>query len=290
MENCYLSTLTSDNNFKWWDIDHNSRESKALPLLVNVAARVSTATHATNYNKRGRLDYYLIYIISGSASVKTEHGSADSCENELFIIPPNTSYEFKTKELPLRYLCVHFTGSDVLKILDDYKIALFPKTNKLSYKNHMQKRFTTLFEGFAKNDSLRDRELSLLLERLFIEASRAIQSAMLERTSLAKSVRFINENYPSKISIPDLAKLENMCMTSYNLLFKEQLGMSPTKYIIKLRIEHARELLESTNLPIQEIGIACGYPDINFFSRVFKKYVGLTPREFKKKHSGNCSK
>ena len=105
---------------------------------------------------------------------------------------------------------------------------------------------------------------------------------MLERTSLAKSVRFINENYPSKISIPDLAKLENMCMTSYNLLFKEQLGMSPTKYIIKLRIEHARELLESTNLPIQEIGIACGYPDINFFSRVFKKYVGTSPSSYRK--------
>lgn len=282
MENLYLSTLSKDGNFNWWDINHNSRESSSRPLLVNVAARVSNATEGVNHNKKGRLDYYLMYIISGSVSVKTEHGVADSYENELLIIPPNVSYEFKTKDLPFRYLCVHFTGSDVLKILDEYDISLFPTINKLSYKNHMQKRFVTLFEGFAKNDALRERELSLLLERLLIEASRAKKGAALEKSSLSKSIRFINENYPGKISIPDLARLEGMCMTTYNLLFKEQIGLPPTKYVIKLRIEHARNLLESTDLSVEEIGQLCGYPDINFFSRIFKKYVGVSPSNYRK--------
>ena len=282
MENRYLSTLTNDSYFNWWDINHNSRECSSMPLLVNVAARVNAAESSTNYNKQGRLDYYLIYILSGSLTVKTRHGGADAFENDLFIIPPKSSYEIKTKDLPLRYLCVHFTGSDVIKILNEYEISLFPQINRLSYKNHMLLRFNTLFDGFAKNDSLRDKELALLLERLFIEASRGIKNATSEKVLLAKSIRFINENYPTKISIPYLAKLENMCVTSYNILFKEQVGMAPTKYLIKLRIEHARELLESTNLPIEEIGLSCGYPDINFFSRVFKKYVGVSPSNYRK--------
>jgi AraC-like DNA-binding protein len=282
MENLYLSTLTKDGKFSWLDINHNSRESCALPLVVNVAARVSTENESTNYNKWGRLDYYLVYVISGSLRVKTKHGVAISYENELFIIPAKTPYEIKTVDLPLRYLCVHFTGAQVEKILSDYEISLFPKINKLSYKNHMQLRFSTLFEGFAKNDSLRERELSILLERLLIEASRAIKSEALDKTSLAKSIRFINENYPSKIAITTLAKMENMCMTTYNLLFKEQLGISPTKYIIQLRLNHARSLLESTNLSIEEIGLLCGYPDINFFSRVFKTYVGVSPSNYRK--------
>jgi AraC-like DNA-binding protein len=221
-------------------------------------------------------------VISGSLRAKTKHGVAISYENELFIIPAKTPYEIKTVDLPLRYLCVHFTGAQVEKILSDYEISLFPKINKLSYKNHMQLRFSTLFEGFAKNDSLRERELSILLERLLIEASRAIKSEALDKTSLAKSIRFINENYPSKIAITTLAKMENMCMTTYNLLFKEQLGISPTKYIIQLRLNHARSLLESTNLSIEEIGLLCGYPDINFFSRVFKTYVGISPSNYRK--------
>ena len=282
MENLYLSTLTKDGNFSWFDINHNSRESGALPLVVNVAARVSTGNESTNYNKKGRLDYYLVYVISGSLSVKTKHGVAYSYENELFIIPAKTPYEIKTVDLPLRYLCVHFTGSQVEKILFDYEISMFPKINKLSYKNHMQLRFNTLFEGFAKNDSLRERELSILLERLLIESSRAIKNAVLEKTSLAKSIRFINENYPSKIKITDLAKMENMCMTAYNMTFKKSFGISPIKYIIQLRLEHARSLIESTNLSIEEIGILCGYPDINFFSRVFKAYIGISPSNYRK--------
>ena len=159
---------------------------------------------------------------------------------------------------------------------------MFPKINKLSYKNHMQLRFTTLFEAFAKNDSLRERELSILLERLLIEAARAVENEALEKISLSKSVRFINENYPSKIKITDLAKMENMCMTSYNLLFKQQMGLTPTKYIMKLRLEHAQSLLESTSLSIDEIGTLCGYSDINFFSRAFKSFAGLSPSNYRK--------
>ena len=285
MENLYLSTLTKDNFFSWLDINHGSRSSDAMPLVVNVAARVNTEIECTNYNKKGRLDYYLIYIFSGSASIKTKHGVANSYENELFIIPANTPYEFKTVDLPLRYLCVHFTGSQVEEILSSYGISMLPKINKLSYKNHMQLRFTTLFEAFAKNDSLRERELSILLERLLIEASRAVENEALEKISLSKSVRFINENYPSKIKITDLAKMENMCMTAYNLQFKKQMGMSPTKYIIKLRISSAKELLCTTNMAVQKIGSLCGYDDVNFFRKTFKKETGLSPSDYRKKFS-----
>ena len=108
MENLYLSTLTKDGKFSWLDINHNSRESHALPLVVNVAARVNTEIECINYNKKGRLDYYLVYIFSGSASIKTKHGIANSYENELFIIPASTPYEFKTVDLPLRYLCAFY--------------------------------------------------------------------------------------------------------------------------------------------------------------------------------------
>ena len=51
MENLYLSTLSKDGNFNWWDINHNSRESSSRPLLVNVAARVSTATDSATRSR-----------------------------------------------------------------------------------------------------------------------------------------------------------------------------------------------------------------------------------------------
>ncbi len=284
MKNCRLSTTTPDSSFDWRDINHNSRRSDSAPLLVNAAAHTLIEEDATNINRRGRLDYYLLYIFSGSLTVKIGHVSRDICENELIVIPPQTPYFITTKNLPMGYFCVHFTGAEVESKLSKYGIELFPSANHLSYNNNMQGRFKALFEAFAKNDELRQDDLALLLERLFIEASRGIKNAQAEQIPLSRSIRHINENYTFDIKIGTLAKMENMCMTSYNLAFKKQMGIPPTKYILKLRMEHAMNLLsESCDLSISEVAHASGYGDINFFSRAFKSHVGVSPSEYRKK-------
>ena len=75
--------------------------------------------------------------------------------------------------------------------------------------------------------------------------------------------------------------MDGHSVTRYNLHFKEQMGMPPTKYIIKLRMNMATELIESSNLPINQIGEMCGYEDYNFFAKVFKAYTGLSPKKYK---------
>ena len=128
-------------------------------------------------------------------------------------------------------------------------------------------------------------DLSALLDRLLIEIGRAIEKNKTERISLSRSIRFINENYASQIKITDLAHMENMCMTAYNMAFKKQMGMPPTKYIIRLRINNAKELLRTTNLIVREIGVICGYDDVVFFRKTFKKEVGVSPSEYRKNTS-----
>ena len=281
MEQCLLSTLNSNGKFDWWEIDHNSRHSDRHPIIVNVAACVKPEKESECINARGRLDSFLIFVVQGSLEVKTNHGVADIYENDMIIIPPGSPYSFKTTSFPFCYLCVHFTGSASERLLEKYGIKTFPEVNRLSRDNHMQLRFKTLFESFAKNDDLRIREQELLLERLFIEAFRAARNKQLSRTPLLRSVRYINEFYAGEIRITDLAKMENMCMTAYNLAFKRQMGTTPTKYIIKLRMDHAMSLLETSNMSITEIGECCGYGDVNFFSRTFKAFVGISPSHYR---------
>ena len=282
MEKCYLSTLTKNNRFEYWDINHNSRESFDAPLMVNVAACANSNFHSSCSNKSGRLDFFLIYVISGELFVKTEHGEADISENKLIVIPPKTPYFFESKTTPFCYLCVHFTGSQALEMLREYELKIFPEVNVLCPQNHLQQRFKTLFEAIAKNDEYREKELGLLLERLFVEVARGIRNKTGDSIPLSKSVRYINEFYHTEIRTTDLAKMENMCMTTYNLSFKKQMGMPPTKYIQKLRMEYAMSLLETSNMSVSETGALCGYADVNFFSRTFKAYVGISPKLFRK--------
>jgi len=145
-------------------------------------------------------------------------------------------------------------------------------------------RFSRLFDCFLKNDSLRERDLSASLEKLLIEASRATQSYEKPKSSLSKSISYINGNYSSPIKITELAKMEGMSMTRYNLRFKEQMGMPPTKYIINLRMNMAKELLCSSDLTLTQIGATCGYEDYNFFAKVFKSALGTSPKKYRQEN------
>ena len=255
--------------------------SNELPLLVNFAGRTIAGKAHINSNDKGRLDYYLIYVLADEMHILRQDQWQRLLPGNVVIVPPNTPYKCKCTSASASFLWVHFTGSNVKNSLERYKIGLFPNVYKTADVNNISARFQKLFEGFARNDSYRAYDLSALLDRLLIEIGRAIEKNETERVSLSRSVRFINENYATQIKITSLAHMENMCMTAYNMAFKKQMGMSPTKYIIKLRINNAKELLRTTNLIIREIGVICGYVDVAFFRKTFKKEVGISPSEYR---------
>lgn len=84
--------------------------------------------------------------------------------------------------------------------------------------------------------------------------------------------------------------IDNACRSLYinkfylTHLFKDTLGISPLKYLIKKRVDYAKELLSSTDMSIAEIAKACGYLDTAYFCRVFKKVENATPLSYRKKN------
>ena len=260
----------------------DERVSHSRELLVNCAGSINTSLNHKSGNSKGRLDYYLMYVLSGSNYV-TANGNAVTVDvGDAIIIPPHTPYFQKfSSASELNYLWIHFTGSGVDNILKELSISLFPMVNKTSQNNHLQTRFQRLFDCFIKNDDFIERDLSASLEKLLIELARAIKNKQSPKISLSKSISYINSHYNASIKIPDLAKMELLSMTQYNLHFKRQMGMSPTKYIISKRISTAKDLIESSDLTIAQISMACGYEDYNFFAKVFKQVMGLSPRQYK---------
>ena len=279
----YLYYLKYNSKYlNWSDTSYASAESDNRPLIVNCASCVNTPEQHKNSNAEGRLDYMLIYVIEGTLKTKTHLGAGVIEGGNAVIIPPKTPYEIDCIGETIYFLTVHFTGSEVVSKIKEYGISVFPEINTLSQKNHMQLRFKKLFEGFARNDRYRDYDLSCLLERILIETARASESSEKGTVLLNKSINYINEYFNKKIPITYLASLENMCMTTYNKYFKQIMGISPTKYIIELRMNSAKELLEFTDLSIKEVAITCGYDDLNFFSKTFKTSVGMTPSDYRK--------
>ena len=177
---------------------------------------------------------------------------------------------------------MHFTGSEVALRFDEFNIECFPRIYKSVSSNRIARRFQSLFDAYEKRDAYRDRELSIMMEHLLVAIARGIDRDSAEITTLSRSIGYIVSNYSSEIVIPDLAKMEHLSTSRYNYLFKLITGVSPKKYILQLRMSTAAELIRSTDLPLKQIGIMCGYSDAYFFSKTFKAFFGVSPREYKK--------
>ena len=65
------------------------------------------------------------------------------------------------------------------------------------------------------------------------------------------------------------------------MLFRQVTGMTFKEYLNRVRVEEAERLLTNTDYPIIDIAVACGYRDQSYFTTVFKKYTGLTPRQYR---------
>ena len=91
----------------------------------------------------------------------------------------------------------------------------------------------------------------------------------------------MDSNLSAPLSLSQLARELNVNSSYLSSLFKKETGMTVTDYILSRRISHARHLLESTRLQIQTIGQLCGFEDVHYFSKVFKKSAGQTPKQYR---------
>jgi len=97
-------------------------------------------------------------------------------------------------------------------------------------------------------------------------------------------LNYINQNYNKNLSLDELSRQVDMSKFYLCRLFKESLRMSPVEYINKVRVDKAMELLINTDMSVSEIAFECGFDNISYFIKVFKKYMHTTPLKFRKQN------
>ena len=99
---------------------------------------------------------------------------------------------------------------------------------------------------------------------------------------IEESLNYIHAHYAEPVSIPDLAEHACFSVSRYSHLFRQIKGIAPGQYILQYRIGKARELLISTNTSISEIAAQCGFDDVFYFSNLFRRLTGISPRNYRK--------
>ncbi|MFD2444847.1 AraC family transcriptional regulator [Bacillus sp. CGMCC 1.16607] len=106
-----------------------------------------------------------------------------------------------------------------------------------------------------------------------------------EHPTIKKVIEYILENYQTEISLDALSAESNLSKFYLIRAFKEIIGCTPSQYIMNIRLEKAMDLLLSTRLDITTICYEVGFGSLNTFERVFKKRMGCTISEFRRRHT-----
>lgn len=93
---------------------------------------------------------------------------------------------------------------------------------------------------------------------------------------------YILKNIERTVTAQELQREFHISHNELYLIFREYFDSTPAEYIKKRRLDMAQELLKTTRLPVGEIALKCGIPDYNYFSKVFKREIGISPREYRK--------
>lgn len=268
------------------DADEDIEDSKNF-LSVNSCGyyKLVKLNSFETSRSEGRSDYQLLYVAKGNADFKIdgEHITVEEGSAVIYYPYQPQYYIYHLQNNPEIYW-LHFSGAQAeayLKDLDFKNDSLFNVGIKNEYISIFEKIIRELQvrrKNFFELSNLYALELLSLMSRNMSEGSSNIH---LINEQLQRIIEIMNKNFTQKQSIMGYAKMCNMSTCWFINNFKTYTGMTPQQYLTNIRLAKAKELLFSSSFNISEISSIVGYDNPFYFSRIFKKNTGLSPREYK---------
>ena len=157
---------------------------------------------------------------------------------------------------------------------------------KLIGKKDSEADYAILFHGLQGNKYLlRYHTEEELRQRLLSAVDNSMCSLEeKEDTDTISAIKsYIRQNYQLDLNAAEMARRFYLNASYLSTLFKEKTGMTMGTYIEGVRMEKAGEFIKETQWPVTEVAVRCGYSDPNYFTKVFKKYTGMTPRQYRER-------
>ena len=275
-------------NTGYMNLTEDELENTKIPLRVNSCGvyRLVSLPVMSTFRPLGRSDYQLLYIAAGKAFFTIDGTATEVSEGSMVLYLPHTpqQYAYYINDKPEVYW-LHFTGSEAASLTRE---AGF--TEKQVLYTGISSKYQELFLSVIREVQLTRpsyEELSALyLKQLFLLLKRIREEGGFQKTEIQKemekAVRFFHENLAKNIQVEAYARQLHMSTCWFIRSFREYAGMPPGRYLTDIRIRKAKELLESTDYSIGEIGGIIGYENPLYFSRIFKKTAGVSPAEYRK--------
>lgn len=238
-----------------------------------------------------KASYVIHYVISGEGTFYCGPNKFTVHAGQIFVIFPGTMIKYQASFTnPWHYAWIGFHGDEAKEIFAQVGISVqrpvFTIHNETAalalLRNMPAERSATLKHNLTSKANL--------YALMAILAENTIPNKNSENVYVAMAVKYIKAHYNEDITVELLASYIGIGRKYLYSLFKRFLNLSPKDYIIAYRMERAKDFLQDMQLSIGSVACSVGYRDPLTFSKMFKLMIGLSPTEYREKHTGNKQK
>ncbi len=255
------------------------RSGRIDDVQIIVAGRDPNKTHRIHHH----FAFFAVgFVVSGRGTYQVDAGPEQAVgSGSVFAVRPGPTYHYgppRGESWDEYYVGVAGRGVDRWR-----SWGLLPEQDRCYVVADVKlavRRFEDLFSAMRRGPDA-DRAV-IETERLLLELRDAWLGEPAEPDELVSAVRaYVAEHFAEDIDFSRLAGRHGASYSSFRARMKQATGLPPQKYLIAVRCEKARQLLADPSLHVQEIGARVGIADPYVFSKVFKRTVGLAPREYR---------
>lgn len=236
------------------------------------------------------IEYYSVHFVhAGVVLFQFGEQSVQLRQGDLFCLFPRTSYSYRPActDVTLEMAWIALDGP-----LSPALLALAGIREHTPWlRDAMSAEIESTLHQFWSVGALRPHDPRLayasLLYKLFDGLKHRTEPAQppkdRQKDWIKKSVDYMHTHYAEQIDATHVAMHAGIHRTYFSKIFAEQIGMSPAKYLMKLRMDKAMRLLQETPLTVTEIALSLSYSDAASFSRAFSSYYGFPPTHYRLK-------
>jgi len=271
---------------------------KAWGFYVTAAGRHDVPPNYVSFSdpsgyqlwKTGRVldDFLVIYIMRGRGILKSkESGEVRINAGDMFMLFPNVRHRFRPDPETGWYECwVMFNGSWPRRLLEHQFITPKEPVVSVGLDSPVGKLFQQIMDGVQSQPTVPNRILAAyvaeMLSYMVCAASNNVSGSGDVLTDIEHAVWYMEEHVDSDIDMEEVAEFINMSYSSFQRHFKRTVGLTPHQYYLRLRTSKAKELLEDLDLSVKQIALQLGFNDPYYFSRLFKKQTGISPKGWRR--------
>lgn len=238
-------------------------------------------------------------ILEGEAHYTLDHKSFTAKAGTVMLFNPGVMHQ--DEQLPETWS--HQLHIGVRNVsFEGYKRNYFPFTSSIIHLGERHHEFINRCWRLLEEKSNRGIGYDLMIKTLVMEiivlllrsessqdlekSTLKVKETDLEKQALVNNIIYYLENHHNEvISLDTLSDTMYISSTYISKVFKEETGDSPINYLIKVRLNRAKQLLESQDTTVKEVAETVGYQDAYHFSKLFKKHYGKSPSELLKKET-----